>query len=278
VKGAVGGKAKSIDEFMDRASVALVATDYFEAEKLCLRAMSLARASNDFERMARITLPLQEARRQRRQWACDVPGCHLLGSWPEGNERIASGRYLLHPPLVGIDAQALRVLSYRQKVAITILVREPTTRAGKWPIVGVGSGPREPVVVRIQLDPPTPPTHTTASTPPTACNAVIPSNDFASTSDTESFGGDSRAWGGGCEVDLAWYMRAHEALGDAAIKAAPKDVPADHHVDDLIDLLEAVPDHEKLIQALAEACRVAAKEPLSSVPRRRPMMEDAFSF
>lgn len=253
MKGAVGGKAKSIDEFMDKASLALVATNYFEAEKLCVRAMSLARASNDFERMARITLPLQEARRQRRQAACDVPGCYLLGSLPEGNERLASGRYLLHPPLVGIDAQALRGLAHRQKVAITILVREPTTRAGKWPIVGVGSGPREPVVVRVQLDPPT-------------------------TSSTRIAAEDSRSYGSGSDVDLAWYMGAHEALGDAAIKAAPKDVPADHHVDDLLDLLEAVPDHEKLIQALAEACRVAAKAPLSSVPRRRPMMEDAFSF
>lgn len=259
MKGAVGGKAKSIDEFMDKASLALVATDYFEAEKLCVRAMSLARASNDFERMARITLPLQEARRQRRQAACDVPGCILLGSLPEGNERLASGRYLLHPPLVGIDAQALRGLAHRQKVAITILVREPTTRAGKWPIVGVGSGPREPVVVRVQLDPPPSPTPPTGQT------------GFAGS-------GESRMCSGGCEVDLAWYMGAHEALGDAAIRAAPKDVPPDHHVDDLIDFLEALPDHEKLMQALAEACRVAAKAPLSSVPRRRPMMEDAFSF
>jgi hypothetical protein len=73
-------------------------------------------------------------------------------------------------------------------------------------------------------------------------------------------------------------MAAQEALGDAAIAKAPGNVPADHHVDDMLDLLEAVPDHEKLIQAAAQACREAAGTEPSPLPRRRPIMEDAFSF
>jgi len=229
-------KGNAIDKFMDAASEALVATNYFDAENNCLRALRLARNANDFDSMARIVLPLQEARRQRRHAACDVSDCTVLSCMPDAEESLVTGRYMLEPPLVGIMGRQLREFASRQRVPIMVLVREPATRMGKWPIVGVGTGPREPVVVRVQVE------------PPKQC------------------------------LDVAWYLSSHEALGDAAIRKAPRDVPADHHVDDLLDYLEAVPDHEKLIQALAEACRIAAKVPLSTIPRRRPLIEDAYSF
>ena len=229
-----GGKA---EQWMEKASVALVATDYGEAERCCLKALAIARQANDFDLMARICLPLQEARRQRRHAACDVPGCCVAGVMPAG-ETPAAGRWLLVPPLVGIDGRTLRDLAARRGVPVMVLVREPQARSGRWPIVGVGTGPREPVVVRVQVEPPADP-----SSP-----------------------------------DLAWFMAAQESLGDAAIAKAPRGVPADHHVDDMLDLLEAVPDHEKLIQATAQACREAAGTEPSPLPRRRPIMEDAFSF
>ncbi|MFN3311207.1 MAG: ABC transporter permease, partial [Thermomonas sp.] len=43
--------------------------DYFAAERLCLEALELAHKACDYERMARICLPLQEARRQKRDLA-----------------------------------------------------------------------------------------------------------------------------------------------------------------------------------------------------------------
>ena len=236
--GTNGSRPKSIDQHMEKASLALVRTEYFEAEKLCLRAMTLARRGQDFECMARICLPLQEARRQRRHAACDVPGCQVLTSMPGPGSKLAPGRYLVVPPLVGIDARAVRDLAGRQQTPAMVLAREPQTKMGRWPIVGVGTGPREPVVVRVQVN------------PPADVNLL----------------------------DLPWFMGAQEALGDAAIQKAPKGVPADHHVDDLLDLLEAVPDHEKLIQALAQACRDAMGTEPSPLPRRRPIMEDALSF
>ncbi len=229
--------AAQIDSLMDRASKALVATDYFGTEAACLRAMELARRANDFERMSRICLPLQEARRQRRQLACDVPGCRILMRLPRDESEVGPGRYLLAPGLVGIDARFFRELAHRARMPVMVLVREPITRAGTVPVVGVGTGPREPVVARAYVDP---------------YEGEFPS--------------------------LEWFLAAHEKLGDEAIKKAPSGVPLDHHVDDLVDLLEAVPDHEKLIQALAGACRHAAGEPLSSLPRRRPLKEDAMSF
>src|SRR5689334_10244420 len=60
-----------IDRMMERASTALEAMRYFEAERLASTALRRAHAAADFERMARILLPLQEARRQKRQLAVD---------------------------------------------------------------------------------------------------------------------------------------------------------------------------------------------------------------
>lgn len=231
-----GPNSKVIDAMMERASRALEATDYFEAEALCVRAFADAREGNDFERCARICLPLQEARRQLRQIACASQHVTTLNHLPGKRDKIAPGLYLLEPPLVGIVARELRDLAKKQMVPTMVLVREPTTRAGKWPIVGVGTGPREPVVARVQMEPPQ------------------------------------------GQPDAAWFQTAQEALGDAAITKAPKGVPADHHVDDLVDLLEAVPDHEKLTQALEAACRAAVGAPISAMPRRRPIENNPYSF
>ncbi len=63
-----------IDELMERASLALARTDYFGAERTCLRAIARAVAASDWERAARMCLPLQEARRQKRMLAIDLSG------------------------------------------------------------------------------------------------------------------------------------------------------------------------------------------------------------
>ena len=48
----------AIDELMERASTALANGDYFECASMCERALVQARRSDDFERMARVCLPL----------------------------------------------------------------------------------------------------------------------------------------------------------------------------------------------------------------------------
>jgi hypothetical protein len=47
---------------------------------------------------------------------------------------------------------------------------------------------------------------------------------------------------------------------------------------DLLEMLLAVPDHEKLHQALAAACEIAARSPRSEKPRRRAVIEDQYGF
>lgn len=76
----------------------------------------------------------------------------------------------------------------------------------------------------------------------------------------------------------AWMLAAQEALGDAAMAKVNHEWPADHRVDDVWEYLEAVPDHEKLIQMFAETCRQAAAMPERSPPRRRAPFDDPFSF
>ena len=64
-------KTSSIQSLMTKASQALTRNHWFEAERLCAKALDMARAEGDFNLMARIALPLQEARRQRMQVAFD---------------------------------------------------------------------------------------------------------------------------------------------------------------------------------------------------------------
>ncbi|MCE7973680.1 MAG: hypothetical protein DYG92_05035 [Leptolyngbya sp. PLA1] len=230
------GGIRAVDELMEKASEALVATDYFEAEKHCLRALARARSGRDFERMARISLPLQECRRQRRHEACDAGHVRVLSEMPAAGTKLGAGVYLLTPPLIGLHGRTLRDLLTRRKVPAMVLVREPTTAKGQWPIVGVGVGEPRPVVVRAYVDPPA-----------------------------------------AREPDASYLLAAQEALGDAAIRKAPSSAPPDHHVDDLWEYWEAVPDHEKLAQAFEDACRAAAASGVDSGPRRRGF-DDPFSF
>ena len=71
-------KAGQIDGLMERATEALVQTSYFEAERMANKALGMARQINDFDRLARITLPLQEARRQRVLQAFDAGMIRIL--------------------------------------------------------------------------------------------------------------------------------------------------------------------------------------------------------
>ena len=69
---------QQIDQIMEQASDALAGMAYLRCEKLCLEAMRLAREAKGFDTLGRIVLPLQEARRQRRQTAVEA-GLHVLG-------------------------------------------------------------------------------------------------------------------------------------------------------------------------------------------------------
>ena len=234
-----------IDSLMERASRALGEGDYFEAERLSLRSLLGARSTLDFERMARIVLPLQEARRQRREQALDAGPVAALRSGRDAPRPLVPGCYLVQPPMIGRDGRTLRETADRKGVPACVLTREPLTRAGKWPIVGVG-----PLVVRVQVDPPWP-VQRVEDSPSKDHEERVPARE--------------------------WFAGASEALGDAAIARL---VPGDHphyRVDDLLDFLNAHPEHEKLHQALEAACRAAIGTEEPELPRRRGI-DDSYSF
>lgn len=141
--------ASRVDALMERASTALTRSKYFECERLSVEALELAHASHDYERMARILLPLQEARRNRRLAAMDVGRVTILEEMPGEDDSIAPGCYLIQPPLVGADGRELRERAFAAEVPILVVVHEPKTRLGLWPIVMIG-----PVTVRERVDPP----------------------------------------------------------------------------------------------------------------------------
>lgn len=227
-----------IDQRMERASRALEAGLYFEAERLAVGALEMARTAEDWERMARVCLPLQEARRLKRQLAMDAGFRLVLRDPPGKAPDLRPGLRLLEPPCIGVDARRLRETADKKQVPMIIVCREPVVRsgprAGLWPVVGVSGqresigGPTGMITVRTYIAPP--------------LDAEVP--------------------------DLTWFLTAGEALGDAALaRIDPKD-PAQYRVDDLLEFLGAVPDHEKLHQALAAACREAMTAPPPDEPRR----------
>jgi hypothetical protein len=202
-----------VDTLMERASAALAKSRYFDCERLAVEALGLAHAALDYDRMARILLPLQEARRNRRLAAIDIGRVTVLDEMPAEGEPIAPGCYLVQPPLVGADGRELRERALAADTPILVVVHEPKTRMGFWPIVMIG-----PVTVRERIAP--------------------PKNEK--------------------KVDLAWFVAATEALGDAAMSDVEPDLPASERVVALLDRLHTVVDHEKLHQALMDACHEAA--------------------
>lgn len=236
--------AVRIDELMDRASEQLVARQYFDAEANSIDALQRAYAIGDYERMARILLPLQECRRQKRDLARDSRAVfRVSGEMPSGRS-LKPGCYLVEPPRVGLDGRLLREEADRKKVPVIVVVREPTTRAGLWPVVAIG-----PVTIRTRVPQP----DLAAAKPKRSRRA-------------ESTGGDPAAG----LPDPEWFIRAGEAIGDAAIAQVADETVPSVRVQALFDRLQANPDHEKLHQALEAACRDAARIALAPPRVRRP--------
>lgn len=238
-----------IDRLMDRASHALTETRYFDAANDAAHALNRARHEGDFERMSRICLPLQEARRQIRQAATEAIGpdnpVRLIAHPGDVRGALVPGCYVIQPPMIGADARVLRETAFKRRIPVAVLAREPLTRRGLWPIVGVGE-----ISVRVQIDPPVP------------LERV-----------------DDRITKDGFEgvISLAWFEAAGEALGDAAIEKLDPGLHPHWRVDELMEALEAVPEHERLHQELASACREAI-DVAEPVGRRPSALDNPFSF
>ncbi len=203
---------RRMDELMERASLALSRMEWEAVETAASEALEVAHRQHDYQRMARMLLPLQEARRQRRLKALDEHVVVLLEDpMPVEEVALEPGCWLVCPPFVGMDAVQLRERSIKERVPMLIVTREPTTRAGAWPLVAVG-----PRVFRVKAKPPR-------------------------------------------DLTPGWFEDAIEALAEEAIAGIDAALPAWERVDDLMDVLLALPESERAHQALAQACQEAAR-------------------
>lgn len=226
---------------MEAASEALARMDYLTCEAHCVEAIALARRQRQWDAIARILLPLQEARRQRRMVAAD--GLIRLGTQSlEGdaaaclpNLANAGGGCVVvtHPHDADAAARlALRARHERRFVEILFADNSPDDSA--WHIRSF-AGPAVAI---------------TMPAPPAAWrDRDLPPAEAKTLRDGATTPGD-------------WFLDAMDALGDAAIGAAGRDdtESPEADFDRLYACLEVVTDHEILHQRLAEQARRAAHE------------------
>lgn len=151
-------RAEGVTDLMERAEAAARRRAWFEAERLSIKALSIARAADDFDAMARILLPLQEARRQRLAEAFETKKVLLIAEAPNEQTQVSPGIHLVEPPLVGADARRFRLLALEQEVPVAVVCREPITRMNECPVVAIG-----PVTIRTKIAPPKKPSAPTPS-------------------------------------------------------------------------------------------------------------------
>jgi len=247
---------RTIDANMELASQKLVARDYFSCEKLCSDALAAAFGARDYERMSRILMPLQEARRQKRQIAEDADRVIVIERDAPTEAQLGAGVYVIRPPRVAAEARALREHLDRLEIPSAVLTREPTTKAGKIPMVAIG-----PTTLREHLTPP--PVEAAGKFGEAAGGAAGESNSQADPMHCRE------------ELPLWWLLWACEQLGDGAIADALRDAKAGQkRVEQLYFSLQALPEHDKLHQVLAEACLEASRLPAEPVVVSREDFDD----
>lgn len=155
------GKRRRHEELLDRAATEAKASKWIESARTAGEALRLAHAARDFERVGEAAERAREARKRVRQAATKGKGLTVVQTLSDlgisvTEEGVAEsgplkgGCYLLEPPgCVGVDGRTLRDLCERAGKATLVVVREPPTRAGLWPVVAVG-----PVTIRARIDPP----------------------------------------------------------------------------------------------------------------------------
>ena len=216
----------TLDDVMETASQALAELDYARCESLCVGALGKARDAADWVMYQRVLLPLQEARRQRRQAALDGP--ILLGTPKQFDDHtqllgdVQQGCVVLTWPYTASDAAAVSQLLRDKQLPIEVLFADNASDAETWRVTSY-AGPG------LSIDLPAPKsewvgqwTEASSLTPPTPAH---------------------------------WFMQASEALGNAALAAIEAGPGTLDYLQALEQALACVDDHEILHQRLASAAK-----------------------
>ena len=233
-----------LDAIMESASNALSRMDYLQCEKHCIHALSMARKQANWPYYARILLPLQESRRQRRMIAAEstirlgttnLP--HAPGQW---TNQLAAGCIVItqphRPTMVRLIAEQM------QDRFILALYAENTSDCPRWTL---SSSPGSTITITIDA-------------PPRGCI-----DRWLKPDDRTNFNNkppDQKATQSLPPVRLVsvasnWFLDACEAMGDAVLaQLAPQDIDVDQ-IKALESLLLAMPAHELLHQELGRVAR-----------------------
>ncbi len=225
---------QDLDQLMDQASLLLVKMQYLEAEKLCEQALKQARERKLWGYLARITLPLQECRRQRRMIAAE--GHVVLGTDHLGTESLTELLELDSGCVVftGKDAaaNALRLMQNIRKNPRHLLVLAASVTKSQWTVHSA----IQPILTITYPAPPEDWQHKTLEPGQWSDIAESP-------------------W----PTPGDWFLDVLEKLGDQALKTIePKDDTV-KRVDALLASLHAVSDHEILHQQLAKAANAMVR-------------------
>ncbi|MBB6431313.1 hypothetical protein [Algisphaera agarilytica] len=210
---------QSLDDLMQNASQLLTDMDYLGSEALCLEALALAKEAGDWTAYARIVLPLQECRRQRRLTAADT--AVQLGTnacWNDPRD----GCVAVTKPLDRSAAEGIARSALEYKRQVEVLWCDNETREDTWTLATLGD-----IQVR--------------------CSVPAPDADWVN--QRLSPGDDGFAAAG------HWFIAASEALGDAALHQIEAPLGSLDRVEQLEAMLAMVGDHEILHQRLADAAR-----------------------
>ncbi len=246
----MSGKADNTDpvqQIIDSAREAGASGDWIGARAGAWSALGEGRQRRDFAAMVCAARVYREASArvvELAESACE--GAMILARGSDAPDPLVAGCYLLEPPMIGADATRLRDSAFAGGLAVRVLAREPMTRDGLWPVVAVGD-----VIVRARV------------APPVALERV----DGAITKD--DYPGPAA---------LEWFGAALETLGRTALARLDEGEPAQHRVDDLLEFLSALPEHAGIIDALEAACAEAQERPAPTLMRRRPVIDDPYSF
>jgi len=238
-----------IDQIMESATQALMEMDYAASEKQCLEALSRARAQGLWHVYARVVLPLQEARRQRRMTAADgvirLGSASLAGTPSDWAQHMSDGGCLvLTHPHTAADAGALRGLLIEQGLPVEVLWADCGVDAQTWTVRSFSDN-------TLAVDLPAPPAAWRdtwlgpgQSTPPAQTGGTTPTPS-----------GATRAAMQTSATPADWMMDAMEALGDRALALCQQTEDPARRLTQLEASITAAPDHELLHQHLADTAR-----------------------
>lgn len=213
----------TIDQIMESASEALARMAYLPCEQLCMQALAHARQAADWALYARILLPLQESRRQRRMTAAE--GGVRLGTTKLVDE--PANWLTAHPtccivltrPHNAETARLLKTIAQDQQLNIEILLADNTSDAPQWNLQSF-AGPA------------------------------------AQYSLTKPSGDQQECW----TASPQWFLLASEMLGDVAIQNITAPPGTLQRVTELEACLDVVTDHEILHQQLWRAAKALTNE------------------